>query len=69
MSVTPQYACHNSKRAGGYWVKDGTYVEYGPIGDARQVWAMRWHTDTMSRECQYRKGVPADPRCEGCNVP
>jgi len=30
---------------------------------------MRKHTDTSSRDCQYRKATPDDPRCVGCSVP
>ncbi len=45
-------------------VKDGTVIK-GSI----QIQIMRYHKDTMSRECQYRKATPDDQRCVGCSCP
>jgi hypothetical protein len=58
------WGCHSKPRADGYWVQDGTIVK-GNL----QLQLMRWHTDTSSRECQYRKATPDDPRCVGCSCP
>lgn len=59
--MTRKYGCWNTERQPGYWVRSGTRVEH-----QTEVQMVRRHHDTMSRECQYRIGMPNDPRCEGC---
>jgi hypothetical protein len=55
------YGCNNTPREDGYMVRDSTLVK-GSI----EIQVMRYHKNTSTRDCQYRRETPADPRCTGC---
>lgn len=59
-----KYGCHNKPREDGYWVRDGCEQTLDNAGVV-EVQRLRWHADTMSRECRYDERS-RDLRCEGC---
>lgn len=63
------YGCHDRRTFDGYWVQNGTSIEADTYGLMRQVVAMCWIEDRGTSQCQYRKALPTDPRCEGCTAP
>jgi hypothetical protein len=63
--VLDHYGCHSKPHLDWYWVQD----TWGFTGENQRIAIMRKHEDTSSRECQYRKETPTDPRCEGCSCP
>lgn len=58
------YGCHNRQPEAGYMVKDGHCIR-----DCIELQIVRYHKDTGTKECQYRKETLADPRCDGCKAP
>lgn len=60
------WGCHSKPRKDGYWARS---VFRGHLGTLPPVEGWVWIEDTGSKECQYRKSAPADPRCLGCTSP
>ena len=56
-----RYGCHNAIRCDGYFVKDGITMNSYNEG----LYIMKWHSDTMSRDCRYDMNW-SDPKCSGC---
>lgn len=67
--MTRKYSCHSKPRADAYWVQNGWASHTDDKGVCIQARKLQLHEDTMSRECQYRNGIPNDPQCEGCTAP
>ena len=63
--MSAPWGCHSKPRKAGYWAKDGTFVNER----LEVIQSAIWIEDTGSKECQYRKSAPADPRCAGCTSP
>ena len=59
------YSCHSKPRKAGYWAQS---MHVGNE-DCPPFLDHVWIADTMSQDCQYRKDVTNDPRCEGCTCP
>jgi len=60
------WGCHSQPRKDGFYVRTLQFPHDGK-GAPRDGW--EWMKDTGSKECQYRKATPNDPRCEGCTSP
>lgn len=65
--MTP-HSCHNIPRLDGYYAKSKTIV----MDDKDQPEGLvldqivEWVENRNTKECQYRRHVTDDPRCEGC---
>lgn len=62
--MTP-WGCHSKPRQDGYWGTSATVTD----SKGRRIQQAVWIKDTGTKECQYRKDKPIDPRCEGCTSP
>jgi hypothetical protein len=63
-AVVKPWGCHSKPREDGYMVRDGCINKGGVL-----IQLTRYHKDTATIECQYRKSSPTDPRCHGCTSP
>lgn len=62
--VTP-YGCNNSERHSWYRAPDRVRVIHGKDGKDFAIGTV-FIEDTSTKDCQYRKSTPNDPRCKGC---
>ncbi len=63
MEATKLWGCHSQPRYSGYWGQSlvpSTNKKSAPFLD------YVWIEDKATKECQYRKETPEDPRCIGC---
>ena len=62
--MSAPWGCHSKPREDGYLVKNGYCVR-----DCVLIQLVKYHKDTSTVNCQYRKDAPDDPRCQGCTSP
>lgn len=61
MIGTKPYGCNNSDRKPGYYAPQRVYHADGGF-----VPVANWIEDKSTLDCQYRRQIMDDPRCNGC---
>lgn len=61
--IVKNWGCHSQPRNDGYW---GKTMYFSPVKNYPPQSDYIWIKDTATKECQYRKETPDDPRCIEC---